>query len=48
MKEQKMDLDPDFVKKLQVGLNAKTEELFQLILDPDTNFLKILSREFSI
>jgi hypothetical protein len=42
MKEQKMDLDPDFVKKLQVGLNAKTEELFQLILDPDTNFLKAL------
>ncbi|MCD6581290.1 MAG: hypothetical protein J7K90_05770 [Desulfuromusa sp.] len=42
MKKQKSDLDPDFVKKLQAGLTAKEEELFQLILDPDTTFLRTL------
>ena len=42
MKKQKSDFDPDFVKKLQAGLTAKEEELFQLILDPDTNFLQTL------
>ena len=42
MKKQKSDFDPDFVKKLQSGLTATVEGLFQLILDPDTNFLKTL------
>lgn len=37
-----MDLQPDFVKKLQSGLTASGEELFQLILDPDTDFLHTL------
>lgn len=32
--------DLNLVKKLQHGLTAGTEELFQLILDPDPEFLK--------
>lgn len=42
MKKQKSDFNPDFVKKLQAALTAKEEELFQLILDPDTDFLQTL------
>ncbi len=34
--------DLNFVKKLQHGLTAKAEELFQLILDPDLEFLQTL------
>jgi len=48
MKKQKTEFDPDFVKKLQTGLNAKKEELFQLILDPDTDFLKTLLKNRQI
>ncbi|MFK5925484.1 MAG: hypothetical protein QM483_02530 [Desulfuromusa sp.] len=42
MDKQKSDLNPDYVKKLQAGLTATGEELFQLILDTDCDFLKTL------
>jgi hypothetical protein len=44
MKKQTSDLNPDFMKKYQAGLTAGTEEIYQLILDPDCNFLKTLLR----
>ncbi len=34
--------DQNFVQKLQHGLTAEAEELFQLLLDPDLRFLQIL------
>ncbi len=42
MEKQRSDLHPDFVKKLQSGLTASGEELFQLILDQDSDFLLAL------
>jgi len=42
MEKQSADLNPDFVNKLQIGLTASAEELFQLILDPDCCFLNTL------
>lgn len=48
MKKQKTDFDPDFVKKLQAGMNAEKEELFQFILNPDTDFLKTLLKNRQI
>lgn len=42
MEMLKTDFNPDFVKKLQTGLTASGEELFQLILDPDLHFLQTL------
>ena len=44
MKKQTSGLNPDFLKKSQAGLTANTEEIYQLILDPDCNFLKTLLR----
>jgi len=42
MEKQASDLNPVILKKLQTGLTAGTEELFQMLLDSDCNFLKIL------
>ncbi len=42
MEKQKSDFDPSFTKKSQAGLTASGDELFQLLLDPDSNFLQIL------
>ena len=42
MEKQKSDFDPGFTKKSQAGLTASGDELFQLLLDPDSNFLQIL------
>ncbi|MDX2479755.1 MAG: hypothetical protein QNK24_05405 [Desulfuromusa sp.] len=42
MEKQKADFNPDFVKKLKTGLTAGADELFQLILDTDSNFLQTL------
>jgi len=42
MEKEKSDLNPDFVKKIQFGLTATGEKLYQLILDTDCNFLKVL------
>ncbi|MCK5914123.1 MAG: hypothetical protein KAG12_09605 [Desulfuromusa sp.] len=44
MKKNKSDLNPDYVQKLQAGLTASREELFQLILDVNTDFLQSLLR----
>ena len=38
------NFDPDFVKKLQQGLTAGNEELFQLVLDSNPKFLQTLLR----
>ncbi|MDA3902093.1 MAG: hypothetical protein PF441_01445, partial [Desulfuromusa sp.] len=42
MEKELADFNPDFVKKLQTGLTASGEELFQLILDPESDFLQTL------
>ncbi|MEE4255125.1 MAG: hypothetical protein V2I50_13870 [Desulfuromusa sp.] len=42
MEKPASDITPGDLKKLHAGLTASTEELFQLILDPDSSFLKTL------
>lgn len=42
MEKWESDFNPGYVKKLQSALTASGEELFQMILDPDTDFLQTL------
>ncbi len=42
MKKQKVDFDSDIARKFQQGLTAGKDELFQLILDPDIDYLQTL------
>jgi hypothetical protein len=42
MEKQFSHNDPTYIKKLQTGLTAESEELFQLVLDPDITFLQTL------
>lgn len=42
MDKQITDFNPNYVKKLQLALTAREEKLFQLLLDPDNDFLEAL------
>ncbi len=42
MMDRTVELDPDRIRKIQSGLSATAEQIFQLIHDPDIDFLKVL------